>query len=86
MNALKEENEQLKSKLKKFERENKALKEDKARILREQMTALNKISNEAVGGRPEGEFRLEDLDQVVFESFNNDLKKRLDFVGRILDW
>lgn len=68
------------------EDENRALKEDKARILKEQMATLNKISSQAAGDRPEGQFRLEDLDRVIFEAFNQDLKKRLDFIGRILDW
>ena len=76
----------LKAQLKKKEDENKALKEDKARILKEQMATLNKISSQAAGDRPEGQFRLEELDRVIFEAFNNDLKKRLDFVGKVLDW
>lgn len=50
------------------------------------MAQLNKISSQAAGGPIEGQFRLEDLDQVIFDTFNKDLKKRLDFVGRILDW
>lgn len=77
---------QLKAQLKKKEEENKALKEDKARILKEQMATLNKISSQAAGDRPDGQFRLEDLDRVIHDAFNNDLKKRLDFIGRILDW
>lgn len=77
---------QLKTQLRKKEEENRALKEDKARILKEQMATLNKISSQAAGERPEGQFQLEDLDRVIFDAFNNDLKKRLDFVGRILDW
>lgn len=81
-----EEIEQLKYQLKKKSDECKALKEDKQRILKEQMAQLNKISSQAAGGPIEGQFRLEDLDQVIFDTFNKDLKKRLDFVGRILDW
>jgi len=50
------------------------------------MAQLNKISSQAAGGAVDGQFRLEDLDQVIFDTFNKDLKKRLDFVGRILDW
>ena len=50
------------------------------------MGTLNKISSQASGERPDGQFRLEDLDNVIFETFNNDLKKRLDFIGKILDW
>ena len=78
--------ERLRAQLKKKEAENRALKEDKARILKEQMGTLNKISSQAAGERPEGQFRLEDLDKVIFDAFNKDLKKRLDFVGRVLDW
>lgn len=78
--------EQLRAQLKKKEAENRALKEDKARILREQMGTLNKISSQAAGDRVDGQFRIEDLDKVIFEAFNKDLKKRLDFVGRVLDW
>ena len=37
-------------------------------------------------GSVEGQFRVEDLDKVIFDAFNNDLKKRLDFIGRVLDW
>jgi hypothetical protein len=50
------------------------------------MAQLNKISTQAAGGVVEGQFRLEDLDQVIFDTFNKDLKKRLDFIGKILDW
>lgn len=34
----------------------------------------------------DGDFRIEDLDKAVFETFNKDLKKRLEFVGKVLDW
>lgn len=63
-----------------------ALKEDKARILKEQMTALNKIQNQAAGKSAEGTFRIEELDQVIFNAFNNDLTKRLDFIAKVTDW
>lgn len=77
----------LKAQLKKSEDENRALKEDKARILKEQMATLNRIATQPAGDRQDGStFRLEDLDKVIFESFNNDLKKRLDFVSKVLDW
>lgn len=84
--AKDQEIEKLKSQLKMKNDEISALKEDKARILKEQMGTLNKISNQAIGGRPDGQFRIEDLDRVIFETFNQDLKKRLDFIGKILDW
>jgi len=77
----------LKAQLKKSEDENRAVKEDKARILKEQMATLNRIAAQPAGDRQDAStFRLEDLDKVIFESFNNDLKKRLDFVSKVLDW
>ena len=50
------------------------------------MTTLQKIQSKAAGEGEDGQFRIEDLDRVIFENFNNDLKKRLDFVGKVLDW
>lgn len=75
----------MKAQLRKKEEECQALKEDKARILKEQMGTLNKIGRSASGDAGDG-FRLEDLDKVIFDAFNQDLKKRLDFVGKVLDW
>ena len=49
-----EEIDQLKSQLKKKSDEVKALKQDKQRILKEQMGQLNKISAQAAGGVVEG--------------------------------
>ena len=76
----------LKAQLKKKEDENRALKEDKARILKEQMATLNKIQSQAAGGGPEGTFRIEQLDTVVHDAFNNDLTRRLDFMAKMIDW
>ena len=76
----------LKVQLQKKEEENKVLKEDKARILKEQMATLNKIQTHAAIDSVDGTFRIEDLDRVIYEAFNNDLPKRLDFIAKILDW
>lgn len=86
MQSKNAEIEYLKAQLKKKEDENKALKEDKARILKEQMATLNKIKKQAADGNPEGTFRIEDLDKVVFDAFNNDLTQRLDFMAKMIDW
>lgn len=49
------------------------------------MGQLNKLQRQAAG-EMDGQFRIEDLDKVIVEAFDNDLKSRLDFVGRVLDW
>lgn len=50
------------------------------------MATLNKIQNQAAGGAAEGTFRIEELDKVIFDAFNNDLTRRLDFIAKMLDW
>lgn len=44
------------------------------------MGTLNKIQTQAVGQSAEGTFRIDELDSVIYEEFNNDLTKRLDFI------
>lgn len=84
--AKNDEIEHLKQQLKHKEEENRALKEDKARILKEQMGTLDKIQRKAAGQSVEGTFRIEELDKVIYDAFNNDLTRRLDFIGKIIDW
>jgi len=60
------------------------LKDDKSRMVKEHMAAIEKLKN--TGKSKAGTFRIDELDKVIFDQFNNDLTSRLDFISKILDW
>ena len=49
------------------------------------MSSQSKSQSKAIAGIDEN-FRIEDLDHLIYETFNNDLAKRMDFIAKILDW
>lgn len=51
----------------------------------DQMQSQNKVSSK-VSASSDGTFRIEDLDHVIYDAFNNDLARRMDFIAKILDW
>ena len=83
---LKSEMKNLKQKLKNKEDEAKTLREDKSKMVKEHMAAIEKLKAKASSKNKDGTFRIDELDKVIYEQYNNDLTSRLHFIGKILDW
>jgi hypothetical protein len=79
MNVLKEELKVKDSDIKMLQAVNEGLHIDHA-------AAIKKMRDQVSGKSVAGTFRIDELDRVIFEQFNNDLPSRLDFVGKVLDW